>query len=250
MKSLLLVLFIFSAGAEALEKFDLQFALDGSEEQILKAMELRRRDAIERQIYLFDTDKLDLFQRQIQIRLRIEDGLAELGVKRWGMQPADFARMRELFGSQCEIDVHGNTLIRSCAVKKEMPVKKTNPLLSGEIGLLDLFNREQIALLFEGGSPPLVMLRGAEALGPINSRVWEWHDANDSKYSIDIQTLPDDRQFAEFSLKTRTDNVLRKRETLEKHLLGRGLILPTDQHGRRPEKLVGLLNCARLLKAN
>ncbi len=254
MKPSLFVLLIFcagffSAGTGALEKVDLQFAVSGSEDEILKALDLRRRDVIEREIYLFDTDELAFLERRIQIRLRIENDEAELGVKRWGIDPADFARLQELFGSQCEVDVHGSTLIRSCAVKRIIPAKKAFHLVSDDAKLLDVFNREQIALLFEGGSPPLVMLREAQPFGPIGSRSWEWHDANDSKFSIDIQKLPDKQRFIELSMKIRTGDAIKEKEKLEKDLRARGLALEPDQHGRRTEKLTGLLNCARLLKS-
>lgn len=248
MKKWLCVFILFSPAALALSKVDLQFAVHGHEEEILEALSLRRRDVIERAVSLFDTQNLDLFEMRIQIRLRFEDGGAELGVKRWGFAEDEFDRLSALFDNQCETDVHGDHHIRSCAVKKMISLKKAKALVEGEENLLKVFTRDQIRLLFEGGSPPLVILEETKALGMISSRAWEWHEEDGSKFSIDIQTLPDGQRFTELSLKTRTTDVVQRRESLKAHLIGKGLVLSPDQGGRRPQKLSGLLSCANLLK--
>lgn len=230
---------------------DFQVNLEGSEGALKEAFGLGKKGMRTRDIYLYDSADLRLFRSNIQIRLRIEDDRTEIGVKRWGLSAEDFQRFEQRLNGDCEIDLHGEIHIRSCRVKKIISENKALKLINGNMHLFDVLNTDQLSLLLDGHLPEGKPFDDVQPLGPIRSRAWEW-SKGDHRYSLDIQILPNSTEvFAEISLKTDEQSLPDKARQLLDDLMNKSVTIRTDQHGRRIEKLRGLLlSCEELLNSS
>ena len=73
----------------------------------------------DRDVFLFETKKLDLYKAMIQIRLRIKKNRGELAVKGFGL-PSTIFEKAALQGAECEVDSHGDQKIVSCSFVQEL----------------------------------------------------------------------------------------------------------------------------------
>lgn len=223
----------------------LQYAFKGETRKVAKILDLRKRDAERRKVYLFDSFALDLYHHNIQIRIRLEDDRAQLAVKRWGLTQTEFNELQGVLGT-CEIDVHGPVEIRACGVKFQIPSHEADLVLNGK-SVLSIMNDQQRYLLTKAQMPSDLFAE-VVPLGPVESLAWSWRDADENKYGIDIHQTPDAFVFRELTVKTTASHAIREWLKVREELSKRGLDLSRKQHGRRLEKLTGLIHCARALQ--
>lgn len=231
------------AVAESSKAVDLQFAFKGDPGKVTDVLELDPKSGKRRQVYLLDTLNLDLFHRNIQIRLRINKDRSQIAVKTWGLSASQFDSLNSLLG-HCEVDVHGPVMVRSCAVKNVIPLDEAQLIVGGQSVLRSMSERQ--LLLLTNTQVPFDLLENLVALGPLESTTWSWEDDGD-KFNVDFQTTPDNRLFRELSVKTTSEDFLEQWMTVQQDLKQKGLRLARRQNGRRLEKLTSLLICAHAL---
>jgi hypothetical protein len=243
----LLLIFSNLAGADSIQTVDLQFAFKGRVGTVTRAFGLDLRNVRRREVYLLDTLNLDLFHRNLQIRLRVGREHGQIAVKRWGLSQAQFEYLRSTLGN-CEIDVHGPVIARSCTAKSKITVDEASSIVSGQSALQSLDDR-QISLLTHG-QVPMELLRHTVALGPLASMAWSWETDDGRNFNIDFQISPDRRSFKELSVKMNSAGFVEQWLAVQMELHSRGLRLARRQNGRRLEKLTSLLMCERSLDPN
>lgn len=228
-------------------RIDLQINFRGDKKEVKQALNLKSNEASDRQVYLFENKKLEMYWNGIQIRLRIENGEYELGVKRWNISDEEFAHFESELMGRCEQDIHGPVITPACVIKILLDPKIAKKLLAGEVNLLSVLSREQLAILIHGPLPSPETLRSLLTLGPIQSEAWAWKKGG-RKYSLDIQTVAGvSEPFMELSVKTEDEDPEDLHDEIVEWLEEKGLEVPYDQSGRRIEKLKALLRCDRLL---
>lgn len=232
------------AEADSASNVDLQFAFKGGTDRVTEILDLQSKDAKERQVFLLDTLNLDLFHRNIQIRLRMNGERAQLAVKQWGLSRVQYEELNSRIGN-CEIDVHGPVIVHSCAAKSKISAHTAKHIVAGQ-PVLPAMDDKQV-LLLANAQLPIETLQSIVALGPVNSVTWSWDGANGEKFNVDFQTTPDDRLFRELSVKTEADDFLDQWVRVRAELREKGLKIARRQNGRRLEKLTSLLTCARSL---
>jgi|GEM_PF-4519759 len=234
----------FQAAAESDRLADLQYYLCDKPHAVRDALDLKKSDAEERQVYLFETSKLDLFQLGWQIRLRVKDKKSNISIKRFDLTEAQFVREQKETDGKCEMDVHGKGQIHvlSCSKDSKLSNDDAKKLISGEMKLADALSEAQRRALFDEGIDLSKLNSKVKALGPIESRAWDFESVDiDDGLALEQQTLPDGTRYIEFSVKTKSSKLSKEISAAERLFQAKGLSLCPDQTGQREGKLQALL---------
>lgn len=225
---------------------DLQYYLCDKPHVVRDALDLKKSDADERDVYLFETAKLTIFDHGLQIRLRVKNKKARLSIKRFDLSEAEFAREEAQNEGKCELDVHGKGQIRilSCSSDAKISHEDAEKLIDGKLKLNEALDKTQAQIL-KDAAVDITRLE-LKVLGPIQSRAWDFQLPEiDDGLALEQQKLPDGTRYIEFSVKTKAARLSNEIAAAERVLAAKGLSLCPDQTGQREGKLRALLNSAK-----
>ena len=217
---------------------EVQIGLCAPAEQIVQALDLRRRGAPIK-VWQFDDATLDLFGRGLRLRLRVAaNGRSEFTLK---VADQDCARVDPRLmppsEGKCEYDVYGTSRAGAVSLTRNLDAKNTSDLLAGRMAPAQALSASQIRYLREAiGIWPLP--HGIRALGPMQVRTYR---TKAKLYDIDISLLPGGEQFAEISRKVPLTDATRTREVMEADLARAGVEMCVDQSSQAGKKLRSLI---------
>lgn len=240
---LMVASFLPSAHAKSDRAADLQYYLCNKPHVVREALNLKKFDGKSREVYLFETSKLDLFDRHLQIRLRVKKSNAQLSIKRFDLSETEFTNYQNKLDGKCEMDVHGKGQVHvlSCSVDQKISSADAQKLIDGKMNWETELSDQQKTLLTDAGVNAAVLDK-TRALGPIESRAWDFHVSDlPNDLSLEQQELPSGARYIEFSVKTDEGELSSQIRSAELLFAAKDLFLCADQSGQRKEKLNQLL---------
>jgi hypothetical protein len=218
-------------------RMEIQVALCDTPEAIVRALDLRPREAAYR-TYLFDDAALTLLSRGLRLRLRVRAAGGELTLKA-ADQPCDalpsgLVPRRE---GKCEYDLHGDKVAGAVSLATKLDADTTADLVAGRVPVAGVLSSAQTRFLRDAARawplPP-----DLRALGPIENSVYA---TRDGRYDIDVQRLPNGQAYVEVSQKVAVTEGDAARRALDAHLARAGVAVCADQAGQAGNKLRSLL---------
>lgn len=204
---------------------------------VLENLELGRGDAAKRDTYLFESEKFELIDAHVTVRLRIEDEGPELAVKISDLSAGEMARWKTM-GAECEYDDHFENgvekLSGACKVLKMLTESEARALKSRKTHVSELFSAKQQGLV----AAHKAAVAGIRILGPLKDRVWKVkEDGFDKKITLEESVAPTGRSFIEISTRTTIASQERTAKKLKAWLEENEITLCTEQSGQRRKKL-------------
>jgi hypothetical protein len=188
--------------------------------------------------WLFDDANLNLLQRGLRLRLRVDARSADLTLK---VADQDCARIPAgaipPAQGKCELDLHGATMTGAVSLAQPLSRRHADMLVAGTMRVHDALSRAQRHYLQEvvGGGPLPVAL---QPLGPLAITT---RRAADRSFALDVTTLPGGEQYLEVTRKVAVAKAESTRHRLEQDLARAGVTLCADQAGQAAVKLRKLL---------
>jgi hypothetical protein len=217
-------------------RVEIQVALCGAPEGIVRALDARPREAAYR-TYLFDDASLTLLGRGLRLRLRVRAAGGELTLKA-ADQPCDalpsgLVPRRE---GKCEYDLHGDKVTGAVSLATKLDADRAADLVAGRVPVAGVLSPAQMRFLRDAARawplPP-----DLRALGPIENTVYA---TRDGRYDVDVQRLPDGQAYIEVSAKVPVSDGDAARRALDAHLARAGVAVCADQAGQAGNKLRSL----------
>jgi hypothetical protein len=217
-------------------RMEIQVALCGTPEDIVRALDLRPREAAYR-TYLFDNPALALLDGGLRLRLRVRAAGGELTLKAADQDcdalPAGLVPRRE---GKCEYDLHGDKVAGAVSLATKLDAETTADLVAGRVPVAGVLSPAQVRFLRDAARawplPP-----DLRALGPIENAVYA---TRDGRYDVDVQRLPGGHAYVEVSTKVRVAEGDAARHALDAHLARAGVAACADQAGQAGNKLKSL----------
>ena len=137
--------------AQASFPAEVQVNLCSEPQEIIQALQLKRKGVNLREAWYFDTAKLDLFMSGVLVRLRISDKKSELTLK-FAHQNCPEISLEFLPADQakCEYDLHGEKLEGAVSISRSLETQQVDDLLNGSTALVDHLSPVQVRYLREG----------------------------------------------------------------------------------------------------
>lgn len=207
---------------------------------VLTNLELESGDAAKRDTYLFESEKLELIDAHVTVRLRIEDEGPELAVKLSDLSTGDMVRWQKL-GAECEYDDHFDSetrkLLGACKVLKMLDDKELRGLKSRKLHVSEVLSPKQLELV----AAHKTAVANIRILGPLKDRVWKTKEEGfDKKLTLEESVAPTGRSFIEISTRGTVGSQERTAKKLKAFLEENEITLCTEQTGQRRKKLVEL----------
>ncbi len=226
-----------AAVAAPRSRMEIQVALCGPPEEIVRALDARPREAAYR-TYLFDDASLTLLGRGLRLRLRVRAAGGELTLKAADQPcdalPAGLVPRRE---GKCEYDLHGDKAAGAVSLTAKLDADTTADLVARRAPVAGALSPAQLRFLRDAARawplPP-----DLRALGPIENAVYA---TRDGRYDVDVQRLPDGRAYVEVSAKVPVSEGDAARRALDARLVHAGVAAAADQAGQAGSKLRSLL---------
>jgi len=218
-------------------RMEIQIALCDTPDAIVRALDLRPREAAYR-TYLFDDVALTLLGHGLRLRLRVRAADGELALKAADQPcdalPAGLVPQRE---GKCEYDLHGDRLAGAVSLATRLDAAATADLVAGRIPVAEVLSPAQVRFLRDATRawplPP-----DLRALGPIENTVYA---TRDKRYDVDVQRLPSGRTYVEVSAKVPVARGDAARRALDAHLARAGVAVCADQAGQAGNRLRSLV---------
>src|SRR6478609_2287616 len=156
-----------------------------------------------RRIYFFDTRELDLFDKGVVLRARLnKNDTDDSTVKLRPVVPAELADdWKSTKGFEVEIDAVGENMVCSGKLTVDQDGGEIADVAEGKRPVSKLFSREQERLIAEYG-PMGIELDSLAVLGPVDVSRWKVKpEALDWEVTIERWALPDKSDLIELSIK-------------------------------------------------
>jgi hypothetical protein len=172
------------------------------EDEVRAALESADVEPQAREIWLFDTPELDLFDSGLVLRARrIDDGADDSTVKLRPVDPATLANSwKKLPGFEIELDQVGEAAICSAKLSVGQRGGEIRDVAAGRRPIRALFSRDQERLVEEHW-PRDLRWDDLTPLGPVAVRKWEFRPKGfDYEITVEEWVLPDDSDLVELSV--------------------------------------------------
>lgn len=216
---------------------EVQIGICAALPDVTKALRLRAPGPVTT-TWLFDDAGLNLLQRGLRLRLRVDARGADLTLK---VADQDCARIPAgaipPAQGKCELDLHGTTMTGAVSLSQPLSRQHADLLVAGTMRVHDALSQAQRSYLRDvvGGEPLPAAL---QPLGPLAITTQR---AADRSYVLDVTTLPGGEQYLEVTRKVAAAKAERTRHRLEQDLARAGVTLCADQAGQAAVKLRKLL---------
>jgi len=225
----------FEAAIAGADQVEIKITVPGDEKALAaQTLNLDPAKASQRDIYFFDTPRLELFAAGVVMRARkIDDESDDSTVKIRPADPKKFSKeWRDMDGFKLEADVVGDKVVMSASLKARQKSNEIEEVAQGERAISKLFSKDQERFLeaFGGtGIDPDAL----KILGPIATlRLEVNRSALDYELTAERWTMPEGDKVLELSIKCPTEEAAVARNAFEGFLAGHGL----DAYGSHQTK--------------
>jgi hypothetical protein len=188
-------------------------------------------DAYLRQIYFFDTPRLDLDAAGVVIRARRSQGRSDDSVvKLRPVEPGDLpADLREVKEFGVEVDAMPGGFVCSGSYKARIGEDRVKPAIRGERPLHKLFTKAQRAFFAEH-APDAIEIDELAILGPVTVAKIKWQPEEiDRKIVAELWNYPDGTRILELSTKCAPHEGVQVAAETRAYLGERGINLNGEQ---------------------
>lgn len=186
----------------SVDSYELKFTVpDGQERAVVEAMDLDPLDAQIRQIYFFDTPKLELSAAGIVLRARrIQGRDHDAVVKLRPVEPGAIpATWRDDDALTVEVDMVGDEAVCSASLKAARKPELIKAVVSGDKPIEELFAKRQLRFL-EELAPARIDWSTIRVLGPVNvHKLKTVREPLGMKVAVELWRYPDDTYLLELS---------------------------------------------------
>ena len=168
-----------------------------------KEFGLDRGEGQHREVYFFDTPRIELFGKGVLLRARkVEGDKDDSTVKFRPVEPDQVpAKWRRMRGFKIEADGVGARMIRSASFTVEQSRGEIDEVRCGRRPIEKLFSSDQEAFLSDLGAGP-IDLDSLEILGPVDVMRWQLkHPGLPYRLTIEDWQLPGGQRLMEVSIK-------------------------------------------------
>jgi len=184
-----------------------------------------------RQVYFFDTPKLDLNKAGVVVRARrIQGGAGDTVVKLRPVDPAAIDKeLRRSESFKTEIDVVPGGYVCSGSFKGRCTAQEVRDAVGGKMPLDRLFSKEQRAF-YRAHAPKGVPLRSLASFGPtFVLKVRLWMKQLQRRLVVELWLFPDGSRNLEISTKAEPRDAFQVAQELKEYLRSNGIELTADQ---------------------
>jgi hypothetical protein len=195
------------------------------EHAVREAFDAEDVEAERREIYLYDTLGLDLFEAGVVLRARlVRDGADDSTVKLRPVVPERLSdEWKQTEGFEVELDAVGDQAICLAKLTVEQDRGEIREVAGGERAIRKLFSEEQERLLAEF-DPGDVGWDELSVLGPVDVRKWKVEpDGFPYEVTIEEWVLPDRSDLVELSVKVEPGDAAEARAALTELLTEKDL---------------------------
>ena len=197
----------------------------------LEALEIDPLDAYIRQVYFFDTPKLELDAAGLVCRARRSQGRPDDSVvKLRPVEPEALdtgLRDSEAFG--VELDAMPGGFVCSASFKRRLPEPRVRAAVRGELPLRKLFSKGQRAF-FTAHAPDGIELDALRVLGPVTVfKLKRPPGELGRRLTIELWSYPDGSRVLELSTKCPPAETFQVAAEARAYLTGRGIDLSGEQ---------------------
>jgi hypothetical protein len=188
-------------------------------------------DAEVRQVYFFDTPKLDLNKAGVVVRARrVAGGAGDTVIKLRPVDPAAIGKeLRRSESFKTEVDVVPGGFVCSGSLKGRCTAQEVRDAVAGKTLLDQLFSKEQRAF-FRAHAPKGVGLRSLAIFGPtFVLKVRVWVKQLDRRLVVELWLFPDGSRNLEISTKALPSEAFQVTAELKKFLVDAGIELTGNQ---------------------
>ena len=191
----------------------------------IRGLPLDPVEAEPRQVFFFDTPKLELYKAGIVVRARrMPHDKADTVIKLRPVVPADIpAKLRQFEACKVELDVVPGGLVCSASFKGKSTAEKISAVVEGKVPLKRLFSSEQAAFYRKYG-PGRIELDDLESLGPtflLKSQFWV--KKLDRKVVAELWLYPDGSRLLELSTQVEPSDAFQASAEFQAWLARRGI---------------------------
>jgi len=188
-------------------------------------------DAEVRQVYFFDTPKLDLNKAGLVVRARrIAGGAGDTVVKLRPVDPAMISKeLRRSESFKTEVDAVPDGFVCSGSLKGRCTAQEVRDTVAGKMPLDRLFSKEQRAF-YKAHAPKGIELRSLSTFGPtFVLKVRVWVKQLDRRLVLELWLFPDGSRNMEISTKAAPSEAFQFATEFKKYLADIGVELTGNQ---------------------
>ena len=188
-------------------------------------------DAEVRQVYFFDTPKLDLNKAGLVVRARrIAGGAGDTVVKLRPVDPAMISKeLRRSESFKTEVDAVPDGFVCSGSLKGRCTAQEVRDTVAGKMPLDRLFSKEQRAF-YKAHAPKGIELRSLATFGPtFVLKVRVWVKQLDRRLVLELWLFPDGSRNMEISTKATPSEAFQFAAEFKKYLADIGIELTGNQ---------------------
>jgi hypothetical protein len=212
--------------------------LAGEEPKVQELLAHERADPERRKVYFYDTPGLALFERDLVLRGRVNQGEDDDSTVK--LRPVQLsleeAAWRAIDGVRVELDVVGTDEVVSVKLDGRPDPGEIEDVQAGR-PVASLFSRRQEKLVeaYADG----VSLEQLAVLGPVDARKWELDDLDGFPHTLSVEewSLPDASRFIELSFKVSPEEAEGAQAAFGDLLAGLGIDAAGDQLPKTPRVL-------------
>ncbi len=201
------------------------------EDVVRAALDAADVEAEQREIYFFDTPKLDLFEAGVVLRARlVRGGADDSTVKLRPVVPEQLSSAwKKTDGFEVELDAVGADAICSAKLSVDQDRGEIQEVATGQRAIRKLFSRSQEELLEQHG-PSGIAWDNLAVLGPVDVRKWEVRPKDlDYEVTVEEWVLPDDSDLVELSVKAEPGDAAKANAAFVEFMRGRGIDTEGEQ---------------------
>ena len=184
-----------------------------------------------RQVYFFDTPRLDLNKAGLVVRARrIQGGAGDTVIKLRPVDPAAIDKeLRRSESFKTEVDVVPGGFVCSGSFKGRCTALEVREAVGGKMPLDSLFSREQRAF-YRAHAPKGIALRSLATFGPtFVLKVRLWVKQLDRRLVVELWLFPDGSRNLEISTKAKPAEALQVSQEVRRYLSDIGIDLNGNQ---------------------
>jgi hypothetical protein len=188
-------------------------------------------DAEVRQVYFFDTPRLDLNKAGVVVRARrVAGGAGDTVIKLRPVDPAAISKeLRRSESFKTEVDVVPGGFVCSGSLKGRCTAQEVRDTVAGKTPLDRLFSKEQRAF-FRAHAPKGIALRSLATFGPtFVLKVRVWVKQLDRRLVVELWLFPDGSRNLEISTKAMPSEAFQATAELKKFLADARIELTGNQ---------------------